>query len=280
MKNQIIRIINKFMQITIINDCCDQNAKLRQVSRAGSLFENASVNCFGVKSEMEAAGFLVDAIDAFDGREGIVLVNVAPRNKNNETSKNRYWKNGAPFGYFWYRKTLIISSVDGLTLSLVKKLQINDEIFALNISKVLDEVRSDLNEAQKQRIINSQFRSFDFLPRAARWLWEKQDLPKEKFLLSEIKNIYPAVWLIDNFGNIKTTLLEDELNYISGGKAEIKIKYQEKTIKEKFTIYKHLKDLPENEIGLIVGSSGFKDKRFMEIILNGGSAAEHLNILE
>jgi hypothetical protein len=268
------------MQVTIINDCCDQNAKLRQVSRAGSLFENASVNCFGVKSEMEAAGFLVDAIDAFDGREGIVLVNVAPRNKNNETSKNRHWKNGAPFGYFWYRKTLIISSVDGLTLSLVKKLQINDEIFALNISKVLDEVRSDLNEAQKQRIINSQFRSFDFLPRAARWLWEKQDLPKEKFSLSEIKNIYPAVWLIDNFGNIKTTLLEDELNYISGGKAEIKIKYQEKTIKEKFTVYKHLKDLPENEIGLIVGSSGFKDKRFMEIILNGGSAAEHLNILE
>ncbi len=118
------------MQITIINDCCDENAKLRQISRAGSLIKNSSVNprtkglkgwlvkkilgfsensdfsnfannfgggvnCFGAKSEIEAAGFLVDAIDAMEGREGIVLVNVAPRG-----GKSKKWENGAPFGYF------------------------------------------------------------------------------------------------------------------------------------------------------------------------------------
>lgn len=107
---------NKFMQITIINDCCDENAKLRQISRAGSLIKNSSANCFGVKSEMEAAGFLADAIDAFEGREGVILANVAPRG-----GKGKRWENGTPFGYFWHKKTLIVSSADGLVLSLAKK---------------------------------------------------------------------------------------------------------------------------------------------------------------
>ena len=269
------------MQITIINDCCDQNAKLRQISRAGSLFKNVSANCFGVKSEIEAAGFLVDAVDTFEGREGVILANVAPRKSEKNSDKifeKRKRKNGTPFGYFWHRKTLIISSVGELALSLIKKMKITEEIFILNIPKVLEEVKSNLSAAQKRRIINSQFRSFDFLPRAAKWLLEKQDLPKEKFSLSKIKDSYPTIWFIDNFGNIKTTLLKSELNYIDKYNVKIELNYNKKTTKEILPVYNCLKDLPEEKIGLITGSSGFGNKRFMEIILNGGSAARRLNI--
>jgi len=265
------------MQITIINDCRDENAKLRQVSRTGLLFKNASVNCFGVKSEIEAAGFLVDAIDAFDGREGIVLANVAPRN-GNKISKNKRWKNGTPFGYFWYQKTLIISSVDGFTLSLVKKLKITKEVFVLDIPRILEEVELDLSKVKKERIVNSQFRSFDFLPRTARWLWGERDLPKEKFSLSKIKSVRPTVWFIDNFGNIKTVLLKKELNFIDKHSAKIELDYNGKTIKKILPVYNHLKNLPEGEIGLVEGSSGFENRRFMEIIINGGNAADHFNI--
>jgi len=152
-----------FMQVSIINDCCDENAALRQISRVGSLIKNSSVNCFGVKNEIEAAGFLVDAIDSFEGEEGIILANVAPRG-----GKEKKWNNGAPFGYFWHKRTLIISSADGYILSLAKKVGILSDFCIFDIPEVLKNIDAlILDGAIKERIIKSQFRSFDFLPRVA-----------------------------------------------------------------------------------------------------------------
>ena len=68
------------MNITIINDCQDANETGRQIARVSSLF-NAPAHLIGVKnfSEIEAAGNLIDALDAIENRKGSVLVNVAPR---------------------------------------------------------------------------------------------------------------------------------------------------------------------------------------------------------
>ena len=66
------------MFVTIINDCKCENAKIRQVTRVASLFD-CSVYFSGVANDIEAAGNLVDVLDACEGREGIILVNVAPR---------------------------------------------------------------------------------------------------------------------------------------------------------------------------------------------------------
>lgn len=257
------------MQITIINDCLDQNAKLRQITRTGSLFENCSVNCFGVKSDLEAAGFLVDAIDAFGGREGIIMVNVAPRN-----GKAKKWKNGTPFGFFWNKKTLIISSADGLTLSLVKKLGVIKDFYILDIAKVLNSTnKKELDENIKQRIINSQFRSFDFLPRVACWIIKKRKIPFEKYNLSEIPNSPNAVWFVDNFGNIKTTLLEKEIKL--GVRNNVTVKIDGKA--KKLNFYNRLGNVPNGETGLVVGSSGIREKRFLEIISQGENAGKKLD---
>jgi hypothetical protein len=258
------------MQISIINDCFDENARLRQISRAGALFARAGVNCFAVDSELEAAGFLVDALDAFEGREGIILANVAPRH-----GSAKKWKNGTPFGYFWVGKTLIVSSVDGLVLSLCKKLDLINEFYLLDIENVMSFISNEEMVPEiKDRIIKTQFRSFNFLPRAADWIWRKYDLPKEQYDLSEIKDAPEAVWFVDNFGNVKTTLLGRDFNFKNGDKVEILIKGK----KCKLEFYERLKDLPDKKIGIVEGSSGIGDKRFLEIIWQGGNAAKKLGL--
>lgn len=258
------------MQITIINDCLDQNAKLRQISRVGSLFENCSVNCFGVGGEMEASGSLVDAIDSFEGRKGIIIVNVAPRSKS-----AKKWKNGTPFGFFWHKETLIVSSVDGLVLSLVNKLNITDEFYILDIPDVLEAIEDkEMSPSEKQRITNSQFRSFEFLPRVARWLTKKVDIPCQKYDLKEVTDAPQAVWFVDNFGNIKTTLLKGDFDVDNNRTFKMKIGEQI----EQLDFYDCLKDLPSGSIGLVRGSSGVGENRFIEIMMRGGNAAGKLGI--
>ena len=258
------------MQITIINDCLDQNAKLRQITRTGSLFKNCSVSCFGVRSDLEASGFLVDAIDAFGGREGVIMVNVAPRDR-----KAKKWKNGTPFGFFWNKKTLVVSSADGFTLSLAKKLGIIKEFRVLDIDEILNLISDkELDKNTKQRIAKSQFRSFDFLPRVANWIVEKRDIPFSKYDLSKISDAPNAIWFVDNFGNIKTTLLKEEINLDAENNAVMKI--ADKTIKLGF--YNMLNNLPDKTTGTTVGSSGIGEKRFLEIIFRSGNAGEKLNI--
>ena len=256
------------MQITIINDCLDQNAKLRQISRVGSLFENCSVNCFGVGTELEASGFLVDAIDSFEGRKGIIIANVAPRSKD-----AKKWKNGTPFGFFWYKETLVVSSVDGLLLSLVKKLNITENFQILDIPKVLEAIDSkELSADEKQRITNSQFRSFEFLPRVAFWLTQKREIPCQKYNLQEVVDAPQAVWFVDNFGNVKTTLLKGEFDLDNKQAFKIKIGEQDK----EFDFYDSLKDLSVGSMGLVLGSSGVGNNRFVEIMMRSGNAAGEL----
>lgn len=258
------------MQISIINDCFDENARLRQISRAGALFPQAGVNCFAVTSELEAAGYLVDALDAFEGRAGIILVNVAPR-----SGEAKKWKNGTPFGYFRFRDTLVVSSVDGLVLSLAKKLGLIDRFQLLDIETVLGSISDEeLSPAAKLRTINTQFRSFNFLPRAADWIWRGYQLPQEPYALDEIKDAPDAAWLVDNFGNIKTTLLGGNYCFQNGDDVEVFVNGK----KWRLEYFSRLKDLPDQVVGIVEGSSGIGDQRFLEIIFQGGNAAEKLGL--
>lgn len=253
------------MQISIINDCFDENAKLRQISRAGALFPFAGVNCFAVNNELEASGFLIDALDAFEQREGVILANVAPRNGD-----ARRWKNGTPFGYFWHGKTLVVSSVDGLILSLPKKIGLMKEFNLFDIEDVMNFISDDeLSPEVKNKTIKTQFRSFNFLPRAADWVWRKYGLPSEKYDIAQIKDAPEAIWFIDNFGNMKTTLIGKDFNFKEGEDVKVVVKGK----KYKLQFHRQLKDLPDGKFGLIEGSSGIGNRRFLEIILQGGNAA-------
>lgn len=256
------------MFVTIINDCYDANAFGRQATRASVLF-GTSINTVGVDfgATIQGAGNLIDMLDAAEGQEGVILVNLAPRH-----GEGKRWKNGTPFGYFFYKKTLVVTSVAGYTLSLIKKLGLAKEIYVMDIPTVIAfvEKKKLITKEVGEHIIHTQFRSYDFVPRAAKWIWDGIKIPAEKGSIQDIADAPKAVWWIDNFGNCKTTIFSDEIAHTPG-----------ETLKTKFgtvQCYERLKDVPNGEPGFIVGSSGFGEKRFLELVIQGGNASKHFGI--
>jgi hypothetical protein len=243
----------------IINDCRDANAAARQIARAQALL-HCPVSFIGVVNDLEAGGNLIDTLDAIQDENAFVLVNVAPRHGH-----AKQWENGTPFCYFRYRNTLVIASVDGLTLSLVKKLRLVEAVNVLDIPTCLDIMDHDatLGPELKHNIINTQFRSYEFLPRVAAYLQTHRDIQSDVLAIDAISDAPDAVWWVDNFGNCKTTLLFSDLT---------------PNVREKHALryYDRLKDVPDKEIAFITGSSGLSNDRFLEICRQGSSAAEKL----
>lgn len=251
------------MNITIINDCKDENAKGRQLARVSSLLKT-NANFIGVSNELEASGNIIDILDANGESDGIILVNVAPRN-----GKVKKYFNGTPFGYFWYKKTLIVSSVDGYTLSLVKKLRLAEFINILDIPKTLEILikNGNLPKDLKSHITNSQFRSYEYLPRVTAFIFKHKEIKSRKIEINTIPDAPNAIWWVDNFGNCKTTILSEELeNKYLGAKIK-NLKY-----------FSKLKDVPNKKPALITGSSGLENKRFLEIVIQGGNASNYFNL--
>jgi len=255
------------MFVTIINDCRDQNAFGRQATRAAALF-NAPVTTIGVEfDELEASGHLIDTLDASLGEEGVILVNVAPRH-----GRGKKWPNGTPFGYFYVNKTLIVSSIDGLTLSLVKKFGLTETIQVLDIPDVTSAMvkQNVLTPLERDSIIHTQFRSYVFVPRVAAWIKKDLTVPSTPYSIQEVMDIPQVIWMVDNFGNCKTTLLARDVEFTVG-----------KPLRTNFgdlTCYNRLKDVPNDEAGLIIGSSGYGDNRFLEVVTQGKSAAKRFEL--
>lgn len=253
------------MTITIINDCKDANAVGRQNARIQSLF-NLTPNFIGVSNDIEAAGNLIDALDAHGDSEGIILVNVAPRN-----GMAKKWPNGTPFGYFYYKNTLVVSSIDGYTLSLVKKFKLADEILVFETSEAVNELilKDCVSPSLKEHIINTQFRSYELTPRIAAYLHKYKELECiTPLAVNDIADVPQSVWLIDNFGNCKTTLCENDISLHAS------FAFQGKNL----SVFNRLKDVPNNTIALIIGSSGIGNNRFLELVYQGNSAANYFDI--
>jgi len=244
------------MFITVITDCLCANAQGRQQTRLTSLFRSP-VNFIGVNTDLEAAGNLIDIIEAGHGKKGIILVNVAPR--NGEAKK---WPNGTPFAYFFFKKTLIISSIDGVTLSLIKKLKLTKSIYVTDLANTV--TKNLPSEAEK--IINTQFRSLEFLPLLALWITKGKEIVFTEQNINTIPNAPEAIWWTDNFGNCKTTLLPEELN-------EAKIRLIRNKI-PKIEFYDKLKDVPNGQTAVIIGSSGIDKNNFLEIVVQGDNASK------
>ncbi len=247
------------MHTTIINDCRDANAAGRQMARVATSI-GGTVSFVGVASDLEAAGNLIDILDAYGEGSGVVLVNVAPRN-----GAAKKWENGTPFGYCWYKNVLVVSSIDGLTFSLIKKLELVTQINVLDIPTVTAQFVTEgiLSSDVRAHIIRTQFRSFDFLPRVAAYLIAHTDVVAEPLPMADIADAPHAVWWIDNFGNCKTTLLTHELP--SGGTVATRL--------GEIPYYEHLKDVPDGTTALVTGSSGIGAKRFIEVVVQGVSVA-------
>ena len=260
--------MNKPKFITVITDCYDSNTVARQETRwSGFLDTSATVVGVDNFNEYEAGAHLIDVLDASEGERGIVFVNVAPRH-----GKGKKWPNGTPFGYFYYQETLVISSIDGFSLSLVKKLGLTDSIKLWDIPTVVDDLieNKHLKPRLRDHIVKSQFRSYEFVPRAARFLWEGIDMPTTDYSLDQVEDIPAVVTFCDNFGNCPTSILPEEINFQPGKEIETKL--------GKLTCYDRLKDVPGGEKALIIGSWGIEGKRFVAVVYQGKSAQKLLNL--
>lgn len=256
------------MYVTIINDCADPGTMNRQVVRAATFFPATHISpvAVGAYADLEASGMIIDTIDGAMDEPGIILANVAPRH-----GKAKKWPNGTPFGHIQYQNTHIFATVDGATLSLIHKYGLAQEIEVYDIPTVLDAMikKDKLPKHLRDPITNTQFRSYEFLPRVANWYMHGVEIPHEVHPLSDFLPAPLAIWYVDNFGNCKTTAWAEDVGHRSGTKL--------KTTWGEITCYDRLKDVPDGKEGLIVGSSGYRNHRFLELVVQGQSAAQHFH---
>ena len=275
------------MFTTIITDCKGENEAGRQVARFNS-YGLGPTDLVGVDSGLndtptiEAAGNLIDLLDAGEGKKGIIIVNVAPRGAKKDG------ENGTSFSYFYYKNTLIISTIKDHCLSFIKRFEIVKTVRILDVKAVLDHVNKQpraksprfsrkgskgiIDKKLTNYIVESQFRSFDFVPRVAKWLTIGVNIPSKPYSLDKIPDIPQCIWHIDSFGNAKMTLTLDDLKIES---PQFLI-----TSLGTYPFYQRLKDIPYGETAIYIGSSGIGNKRFLEIATQGlkGSAAHSLNL--
>lgn len=249
------------MMISYISDCRDENARGRLVARVGSFFKGG-VNFVGVANEFEAAICLVDVLDAYDGEEGVVFSNVAPRNR-----RAKKWVNGTPFGHVKVGRVDVFTTVDGMVLSLLQKLSGKKlEVRVYGIPETVKKM--ELGGELREKLIKTQFRSFEYLPRLAREVRRGVELGGEVW--SEVPEMPAAVCFTDCFGNVKLSLTSEEVGL---GAGEMKRVCLGENVVE-LKCYERLKDIPDGEMGLTVGSSGLGAVRLCEVMCQGGSAAE------
>jgi hypothetical protein len=249
------------MFISIITDCHDENARGRQESRLQSLTGHPT-SFIGVQSDLEAGVNLLEVLDATGGHPGLVLVNVAPRGTH-----ALQWENGTPFGYFYHKDTLVIATVDGLALAGAKRCGLVEHVHLLDTHSASEAMLAAnfISAAEAARIPGTQFRSFDFTPRVGAFLLAGHSVPTETFSLEPIAPLPTAIWHIDNFGNCKTTLTADDI----AGKTELQTRYGT------FPIVRQLRDVPEGETAITLGSSGLDSTRFCELVVQRQSFAKH-----
>jgi S-adenosylmethionine hydrolase len=80
------------------------------------------------------------------------------------------------------------------------------------------------------------------------------------------------VWFVDNFGNLKTTLRAEDIGFEEG---------REFTLSngEPVACYRRLADVPKATTGLTIGSSGYGQDRFLEVVVGERGRATDVHSL-
>ena len=267
----------------IITDCYDDNAKGRQQTRFASLFDIAPtfISVMAPTSHLEAGGIqatghLIDQLDSAlsipaSRRRGktVILMNVATRGED----VRKKWDNGTPFCFAWFEDVLVASTFDGPGLGLARDWGLISEVNVMDIPTVMTAAVSwgELTEAEADRVAHTQFRSYEFLPLAARWIIEGRDVPSSVQTLEHINSMAGHIWFVDNFGNAKTSYLPEQIGFEEG--KQIKLAGGHIA-----TCHRRLADVPHGGIALTVGSSGFRERRMVEIAVQRGNAAKVLGL--
>lgn len=233
--------------------------------------------CRAVSDDIVAACATLAILDAKRGAPTVININIAPRGTKIQSIVTEKPENGTPFGFVKYHKTLITSTLKGCEFSLIKKF-FGVQTFGLLKVPVVMEYMARLKRVTREHaehVCNSQFRSFEFQPDVAAWLWAGEKVPYDRISMNEIPDMPGVVWKIDNFGNCCTTIHTHE---IADAIASKKVKTRWGTL----PYYARLADIPKGTVALVSGSSGYgfgTSRRFLEIMAGGmGNAAKELKI--
>lgn len=250
--------------IFAFTDCKDQNALTRLEARLAVLFDESTIHAVGINTDREASGCILDTLDALriKNKPAIIIGNLAPRS-------DKHYKNGAPFYIGYVGKIILIAT--RTCFDLLSKYKLIETIYETDVETVC---KKFLPQKEAHRIANSQFRSFEYVPLLARWVYEKKKVPSVKHKLTTV--LENQIWWVDNFGNCKTTITRDELKK-SIVNTSVTLTIHNKKIKLPF--YEKLADVPKGNLGIIIGSSGYGESRFAEIVKQGGSASTELKLV-
>jgi hypothetical protein len=266
--------------IMYLTDCADPNAQHRLCGRISALF-GAAPTLFGVGGpapDLEAALTLLDTLKSATELLGcqalpsIFLVNVAPRG---DTST---WPNGTPFCYFWYEGHLVVSTLEGRTLSLVRRYLGVKTVKLVDIPTVMKAALdwTTLTEADVDKVANTQFRSLWFVPLLARWVWDGQDVPHDEHPLSEME-LGPVVAYVDSFGNCKIVADPATVTFVEG--QELAVRHgqegQQAPFTESVRCDQRLADVPLGHPALVIGSSA---GGFVELVVQRGNASKRFGL--
>lgn len=251
---------------SIITDCSDHNAQSRQQLRFAALFGTLPT-FLGLRKQnpdLEAAGQLIDQLDVLSRQSksiatppSVIIVNVAPRGQ----AVKKEYANGSPFCHVKVGPTTVVSIYNGRTLGLLKRLGLAEQVQLLDIPTVTSAAVGwgELTFEQAAAINNSQFRSLEFAPLAAYWLTHGFDLPAKPTELPSFDQS-GVVWAIDNFGNVKTTLLPQDIDFADG--KELILHDGRPAI-----CCTKLADAPSDSSVITIGSSGYGSQRFVEVMV-------------
>ncbi|MEK7575078.1 MAG: hypothetical protein AAB511_02490 [Patescibacteria group bacterium] len=247
--------------VAVVNDCLtDSNGNGRIGSMVTRHFCRPAGALIAVDHTHEAAINLVDQLAVLDKSPGVIVVNIAPRDKTD----GKRFRNGTHFGYFWAGNTLVVSTISGFSLSLIRKFQLAETIHVLDLEKSADMLvekgRVSRNEGEIMK--TTQFRSCFFQIPAAAFLAWSGGLPSKARSIEDLVPEAPrAIYHIDCFGNMKTSLTKVEIgNPKVGEKVETRF--------GNLPFYPQLCQVPEGTTALILGSSGY-GVPLVEIVTNG-----------
>jgi len=292
-----------------INDCFyhgEANATVRAAGRIAACRTSFNFVPVSLREEPNTLAFqLEEVLQTSQGEKMVIGANLASRDIIQHIKSNHLnIENGLPFVAFWYMQTLVITTANPEVIRTIMNLSASgalvdqnnspvSHIAVLEIADVLNiipshyyytnsaRIQGKTEEEMKNYIIHTQFRSMYFVPLAADAIMQG-DLPLEKLkniplaqLDSEFSSQYSKYWpkksihYIDNFGNCKTGLRADDINFVPGSKYEVSFE-DFGTIE--LTAYSRLTDVPSKQPALIPGSSGFgydRNSRRLEFVING-----------
>jgi hypothetical protein len=166
----------------------------------------------------------------------------------------------------------VVSTYEGHCLALARDFGIVNEVELVDVPTVTAAAVAwgDLSAAEAEKINNTQFRSLEFLPLVAYWLWQGKPVPSQKRSLVELPGVKGQVWLVDNFDDVKTTLLPKGVDFKQGKSVTL-------ANGETAICYRRLADVPKGVTALTIGSSGYGRHRLLEVAIGHRGRAGSLH---